>query len=95
MVFQQITKVFSSGCGSLLALWVAGHAGDTPVHDGASVGPGRTPWRVTLGLQSREICQVTTGSLSAQPEPRKTMANPPFIFFDPPSHAGTTFQKSF
>ena len=29
-----------------------------------------------LGVQSREICPVTTGSLSALPEPRKTMENP-------------------
>ena len=39
-------SLFSSGRGSFLALSAAGHAGDLPVYNGASVGSGRAPWRV-------------------------------------------------
>ena len=42
---------FSSGRGSFLALSAAGHAGDPPVHHGASVGPGRAPWRLPRASQ--------------------------------------------
>ena len=44
-------KTVSSGRGSFLALSAAGHAGDPPVHHGASVGPGRVPWRVLWALK--------------------------------------------
>ena len=44
--FFRNTKLFSSGRGSFLMLSAEGHAGGPPVHHGASVGPGRAPWRV-------------------------------------------------
>ena len=40
------TTLFSSGRGSFLPLSAAGQAGGTPIHHGASVGPGQAPWRV-------------------------------------------------
>ena len=46
LYFFRRTKLFSSGRASFLALSAAGHAGDPRVHHGASVGPGRAPWRV-------------------------------------------------
>ena len=44
--FFRNTKLFSSGRRSCLALSAAGHAGDPPVHHGASMGPDRAPCRV-------------------------------------------------
>ena len=44
--FFRHTKFSSSGRGTFIVLSAAGHAGAPPVHDGASVGPGRAPWRV-------------------------------------------------
>ena len=43
-------KLFSSGRGSFLSL--SGHAGGPPVHNGASVGHGRNPWRVRRALKA-------------------------------------------
>ena len=45
-------KLFSSGRGSFLALSAAGHAGSPPVHDGASVGPGRVPRRMLWAFEA-------------------------------------------
>ena len=42
---------FSFGGGSFLVLSAARHASGPPLHDGASVGPGRAPWRVLWGLK--------------------------------------------
>ena len=39
-------RFFSSGRGSFLVLSAPGHAGSPPEHHGASVDPGRGPWRV-------------------------------------------------
>ena len=44
--FVDIGIFCSSGRGSFLALSAAGHAGNMPEHQGASLGPGRAPWRV-------------------------------------------------
>ena len=46
MDFLRNTTLLSSARGSFLALSAAGHAGDPPVHHGASVGPDRAPWRM-------------------------------------------------
>ena len=43
--FSRITN-FSLSAAGLLALSAARHATDPPIHHGASVGPGRAPWRV-------------------------------------------------
>ena len=43
--FSRNTKLFSCGRGFFPALSIAGHAGVPPVH-GASLCPGRAPWRV-------------------------------------------------
>ena len=45
-VFFYICALFSGARGSFVALPAAGHEGDQPVHHGASLGPGRAPWRV-------------------------------------------------
>ena len=45
-VFFYICALFSGARGSFVALSAAGHEGDQPVHHGASLGPGRAPWRV-------------------------------------------------
>ena len=42
-VFFRITNLFSSGGESFLAISAAEHAGGSPVHHGASVGPDRAP----------------------------------------------------
>ena len=42
----RIGKLFFSGSGRLLALLAAGRARGARVHYGASLGPGRAPWRV-------------------------------------------------
>ena len=44
--FGEICSPFFGDLGSLLTLSAAGHAGDPPVRHGASLGPGRAPWRV-------------------------------------------------
>ena len=41
-----ICTLFSGARGSFLVLSAAGHAGDPPVHHGASLGLGRALWRV-------------------------------------------------
>ena len=38
--------LYSAALWSFHALSAAGHAGGPPVHHGARLGPGRTPWRV-------------------------------------------------
>ena len=38
-----------------LALSAAGPAGGTPVHHGASVGPGRAPWRVLWAFKEFKV----------------------------------------
>ena len=72
---------------------------------GARRGPARTRRRKrgsrpgsmvrSLGVQSREIWQVTTGSPSAELELSNTMENPHISFFAPPSHSRTTLASSF
>ena len=71
-VFLNVCTFFSGARGSCLALSVAGHAGGPPVH-GATLVPGRAPWRVPWAFKSREIRQVIAGSLSAKLEPSKTI----------------------
>ena len=44
-VFGHLT-LFSGDRGYFLALSAAAHAGGSSVHHGASLGPGRAPWRV-------------------------------------------------
>ena len=41
-----VCTLFSDAHGYFLALSAAGHANGPPVHHGASLGPGRAPWRV-------------------------------------------------
>ena len=48
----QSTKLFFFVRGSFLALSAAWHARDPPVHQGASVGPGRAPWRVLSAFKA-------------------------------------------
>ena len=67
--FLHMAFFFSSGHGSFLVLSAAGHAGSTPENHGASVGPGRGPWRVRWGFKS----QVTTGRHSEHVEPSRPM----------------------
>ena len=55
---------FSGARGSFLTLRAAGHAGGPPVHHGASLGPGRAPWRVLWVFKVAK--SVITGSLSAE-----------------------------
>ena len=62
--FSRNLFFFSFGGGSFHALSAAGHAGGAHVHDGASVGLARAPWRVLWAFKSRAIRQVITGSLS-------------------------------
>ena len=57
-------------------------------------GLGRPPWHV-LWAFSREVWQVTTGSLSAELEPGKTMENPRISFFFSTRDARTTLASSF
>ena len=47
--------LFSGARGSFLALSDAGHARGPPVHHGASLGPGRAPWRVLWAFKSRNL----------------------------------------
>ena len=49
--FFYICTLFSSARVSFLALSAAGHAGGPPVYHGASLGPGRAPWRVLWALE--------------------------------------------
>ena len=44
--FKDICTLYSGAPGSFLALSAEGHAGDPPVHHGASLGLERAPWRV-------------------------------------------------
>ena len=79
MTFLRNKKVSSSRRGSFFALSAAGLARDTPVHHGAS-RPGSVAR--ALGVQSRELWQVTTGSLSDQLEPTRRMQTPThFVLF--------------
>ena len=61
-----------------LALSGAGYAGGPPVHHGASVGPGRAPWRVLWAIK---VAKVPTGSLSAELEPTRPVETPKRFFF--------------
>ena len=45
------------------------------------MSPGRAPVARALGLQNRQIWQVTTGSLSDQVEPTRPMHTPQMPFF--------------
>ena len=71
--FSPAPVVFSRalGCG-------APGAACTPRH---KFGSREVPGAHALEVQSREIRQVLTGSLSVELEPRKTMENPYFSFF--------------
>ena len=59
-----ICTLFYGARGSFLALSAAGHAGGPPVRHGASLGPGRAPWRVLWVFKVAK--SVITGSLSAE-----------------------------
>ena len=89
------TKLLSSGRWSFLAVSAAGHAGGLPVHEGASAGPGRAPWHVLWAFEVAEFWQVTTGSLSAEPEPSKTIENPNISLFAPRATYGRTLASRF
>ena len=59
------------------------------------LGPQRSSVARALGVQSRANWRVIAGSPSAEPEPRKTMENPHFIFVAPLSQTITTLASSF
>ena len=49
----------TAGRGSFLALSAAGHVGGPSVHYGASVSPGRAPWRALSGRsKSRDLASI-------------------------------------
>ena len=82
---------FSSDRGSFLALSAAGHAGGSRVHHGASVGPGRAPWRALCAFKVARSGKKITGSFSVEPAPRRTMKTPHFQFFALNCHACILF----
>ena len=50
-VFLGICTIFSDALGPFLTISAAGHAGVPHIHDGASLGPRRAPWRVLWALK--------------------------------------------
>ena len=50
-ILKDICTFLSGARGSFLALSAAGHVGGPPVHHGASLGPGRAPWRVLWAFE--------------------------------------------
>lgn len=50
-----ILFLYASGGVYFLALSAAGRGGGSRVHHGASVSPGRAPWRVIWAFKSLEI----------------------------------------
>ena len=65
-LFFGIRKLFSSGRGSILALSAAGHATEPACTPRCKCGSRPGSVARALGVQSREIWQATTGSLSAE-----------------------------
>ena len=67
------------------------------IYISASLGPARAPWRARSGRsRSPANWQGITRSLTAEPEPRKTMENPHFASFcSTESHTATTLASSF
>ena len=79
MDFLRISNLFSSGRGFFLALSAAGRAGSPRVHyNGRTFGlkPGSVARALRVGSRARWL--VFTGSLSAEPEPPRTMETPQF-----------------
>ena len=89
-VFFYICTLFSGVRGFFLALSAAGHAWGPAVHHGASLGPGRAPWRVVWAFKVAKSCKQSRGVLSVELEPSKTMENPHVSFCALTSHARTT-----
>ena len=50
-MFLGICTIFSDALGPFLTISAAGHAGVPHIHDGASLGPRRAPWRVLWALK--------------------------------------------
>ena len=68
------------------------------MYAGRKFGPRRGSVARDLGAQIRDKWHVFTGSLSAQPEPRKTTENPHFSVLAPLSHTVTlasSFPRSY
>ena len=71
----------SSGRGSFPALSAAGQAGDPGVHHGASVGPGRAPWRTLWAIKKSRDWAGIHGIALRLDKPRRTMENPKYNTF--------------
>ena len=67
--FLRTGKLFSSDRGSFLAFSAAGHTGGSRTHCDASLGPGRTPWRVLWAFKV-----ARAGSVSRDCIPRRRAA---------------------
>ena len=93
MVFFRITKLFLPAACLFSRYRLRGTRGTRRTRR-CKCGLGRPPWHV-LWAFSREVWQVTTGSLSAELEPGKTMENPRISFFFSTRDARTTLASSF
>ena len=88
--FFRTTILFSF----FFALSAAGYAGGPPVHDGASVGPGRAPWRVLWAFRVRNLAS-NNGVVFRGAGDKRDNGKPTFQFFMyvlaplPYSHAAT------
>ena len=60
-VFRNICTLFSGAHRSFLALSAAGHAGGPPVHHGATLDPGRAPWRVLWAFKVADSGKCSRG----------------------------------
>ena len=69
--FLHVCNFSSFGRGSFPALSAVRYAGGPHVHYGASLGPGRAPWRVLWTFKVARA-GAFTGSLSTEPQPSKT-----------------------
>ena len=67
VVFFNICALFSGARGSFLALSATGHTGDLPVHHGASLGPGRSPWRVLWAFEVVKSNKQSRGRFPRSP----------------------------
>ena len=59
--FFNVCTLFSGARGFFRALSAAGHAGGPPVHQGASLGPGRAPWRALWAFQVAKFGKYSRG----------------------------------
>ena len=60
--FFNVCTLFSGARGFFRALSAAGHAGGPPVHQGASLGPGRAPWRALWASQVAKFGKYSRGT---------------------------------